>query len=67
MFTLIIVGVACMAIGLYAGKGRAKGLSWFQISCELARGAWDLVASAFEMVARPFRKEKADGDSHDEE
>ena len=45
-----IVGTVCLALGLYAGKRRAKGKSWKMIAHEL----WNTAVS-------PFR---ADSDEH---
>ena len=50
----VVVGFACMAFGLYAGKKRAKGDEWFAIlKClvsdlvSFARAAWDKTAGIF--------------------
>ena len=43
-----LVGVACLAFGLYAGKRRAKGMSWKAISGEL-----------WEKMSGPFRADGA--------
>ena len=62
---LITVAVACMAFGLYAGKRRANGCGWYSIACELAKGAWDLAARAWNFVSRPFRKDGGGPDAGD--
>lgn len=60
MFTLTTLGIACFALGLYAGKRREKGLSWYNIACEFANSVWNMVATAFDVVSKPFRKGKED-------
>ena len=54
-----MVSVACLAIGLYAGKRRAKGSGWKEIACELAKGARDVAEIAWRKATWPFRREKA--------
>lgn len=54
MFTIIVVGLACMAFGLYAGKRRADGTSWYMIASELTSSAWRLVSN-------PFKKGRGGG------
>lgn len=59
---LIVVAVACLAFGLYAGKRRANGVGWNAIACELAKGARDIVAQAWDVVSGPFRKDRGGPD-----
>ena len=56
MFTLTILGIACFALGLYSGKRREKGLSWYKIACEFANSLWNMAATAFDLLSRPFKK-----------
>lgn len=57
----IIIGVLCLALGLYAGKRRAAGAGWSKIVCDLAMASWRFVSRVYEVVSRPFRKGGADG------
>ena len=62
MITNAIVGLMCMSIGLYAGKRRAKGLGWFQIYCEMAKGVWHMLERVILFISKPFSKEFDDGE-----
>lgn len=57
-----IVAMACLAIGLYAGKRRANGSSWHDIAYELSKGACDLAVNAWNAVSSPFKRDVKNGD-----
>lgn len=47
MIALAIVGVSCMAFGLYAGKRRAEGLGWARIVSDLSSDFWRILTDPF--------------------
>ena len=54
-----------MALGLYAGKKRAKGASWCEISSDLGRDLYANASSAWRKVSGPFRKDAGDQNADD--
>lgn len=56
MFTLA-VGVVCVAVGLYAGKKRAKGASWCSISHDFCEDVATTSKSVWMKVSSPFKKD----------
>lgn len=54
----VLILVIGMAFGLYAGKKRAKGQTWREVSIDLAMDLWRNAKSAWNKAAEPFRREK---------
>lgn len=56
----IVVLIAGLAVGLYAGKKRAKGKTWFEVVVDFSKDAWRNAVSVCKKLAYPFRREKPD-------
>lgn len=59
MFYAVVLIVG-LAIGLYAGKKRAKGKTWCEVTVDLSEDAWRNAVSAWNKVSCPFRREKSE-------
>lgn len=54
---ITVIGAACFILGLYAGKRRAKGLSWNDIGRNFYNDACKIAKQALVMISSPFKKE----------
>ena len=55
-----VVLTAGLAIGLYAGKKRARGKTWCEVTVDLSKDAWRNTVSVWNKVSWPFRREKSE-------
>lgn len=55
MITTAVVGAACLALGLYSGKKRARGEKWAEIAEDLRKDTCHTLRTACDKVSRPFR------------
>ena len=58
MITTAVIGAACLALGLYSGKKRAKGEGWSEITSDLWNDTCHNVKMAWGKVSSPFKMEE---------
>lgn len=56
MTMCIVVGAAALMFGVYAGKRRANGAGWEEISRDAVTAAFGWISRMFGAVAAPFRR-----------
>ena len=52
----MIVGLACLGIGMYAGKQRASGLDWCTVCLNLCKDTINTAKKVWNWATTPFRK-----------
>lgn len=55
MIYCIIVALACLTLGLYAGKRRARGEDWWRILCDLIYDLFGAIRAVVVRLMDPFR------------
>ena len=55
MITTAVIGAACLALGLYSGKKRARGEKWSEIADDLRKDMCHTLRTAYDKVSGPFR------------
>lgn len=58
MITTAVIGAACLALGLYSGKKRAKGKGWSKIASDLWYDTCRNVKIAWGKISSPFKMEE---------
>jgi len=53
---MLIVGISCFAVGVYAGRKRAAGFGWITIVKDFCMDTKDVVIKTWSAVSAPFRK-----------
>lgn len=52
----VIVCVAALMFGVYAGKKRAKGAKWDEIVMDFGMAAFEWASRAYGAISAPFRR-----------
>lgn len=57
MIGSVVVGTAGFTLGLYAGKRRANGKGWGEITSEIIKGLCSVVSRVWSRIRAQFKKD----------